>query len=397
MTTYRSMSQRKDVPKCRPFFDMIDLNEDKLPEARPPKQFAPDPVAKTWTVPELCEAYGWPKGLEGGGVIGILAMGGGYQPSDLEAYFEGIGQPMPEVMNIVVNGVGNRPNQPVNEDFDPDVEIALDIEVAASAYYVATGQPAKIRVYWTDMDLRSMAPAIQKAAADGCSVLSISWGAPENAWEWLFWKFGQNVAVQLEATLIHAAALGMTVFAAAGDREANAGEAQKTVNLPAACPHAVACAGTSKTRDKEVVWNNDPGKINGIGTGGGYSNLFFPQAWARGAPIGIGRIVPDVAGNADKNTGYRIFVHGNERVTGGTSAVAPLYAGLFAAFGKKGNGFVNPILWANRDCFQDITEGNNDGYVATIGPDPCSGLGVLIAHELANLFKTPDVPEPYKG
>ena len=68
MTIHRSMSQRKDVPKCRPFFEMIDLKEDKLPQARPPKQFAPDPVAKTWTVPELCEAYGWPKGLEGGGI-----------------------------------------------------------------------------------------------------------------------------------------------------------------------------------------------------------------------------------------------------------------------------------------------------------------------------------------
>jgi subtilase family serine protease len=304
---------------------------------------------------------------------------------------------MPDIKDVVVNGAGNRPNQPHNESFDPDVEIALDIEVTASAYYVATGKPAKIRVYWTDMDLRSMAPAIQQAAADGCSVLSISWGAPENAWEWMFWRFGQNVAVQLETALIRAAAQGMTVFAAAGDREANAGEAQKTVNLPAACPHAVACGGTSKTRKKEVVWNNDPGKVNGTGTGGGYSNLFLPQSWTRGAPVGNGRMVPDVAGNADKNTGYRIYVHGNERVTGGTSAVAPLYAGLFAAFGKKGNGFVNPTLWANRDCFQDITEGNNDGWEAAVGPDPCSGLGVLIAHELANLFKAVNPPKPYKA
>jgi len=392
MTIHRTMSQRKDVPKCRPFFDIIELDifefdADKLPEARPPRQLAPAASAKTWTVPQLCKAYGWPQHLEGGGTIGILAMAGGYDRNDLEAYFKGIGQPMPDITDVVVNGAGNRPNQPHDEDFDPDVEISLDIEVAAAAYYVATGRPASVRVYWTDMDLRSMAPAVRQAATDGCSVLSISWGAPENAWEWMYWKFGQNVAVQLEAELIQAAVLGMTVFAAAGDREANAGELQKTVNLPAACPHVVGCGGTSKTRDSEVVWNNDPGVTNGVGTGGGYSNLFLPQYWTRGAPVGTGRIVPDVSGNADKHTGYRIYVHGKERVTGGTSAVAPLYAGLFAAFGKKGRGFVNPTLWANRDCFQDITQGDNDGYNAGPGPDPCSGLGVLIAHELASLFK----------
>jgi kumamolisin len=377
----RTMRERTELPQCRPFFEMLE----QPVKARAPMTPELHHADKVWTVPALCKAYGWPAGLAGGGTIGILAMSGGYERSDIEAYFKGLGQPIPDIVDVVVNGSGNLPGQIHDADFDPDVEIALDIEVAGAAYYTATGKPAKIRVYWTDMDLRSMAPAISRAAGDGCTVLSISWGATEQAWEWLHWKFGQNVAVQLEGALIGAAALGMTVFAAAGDREADNGGPAPAVNLPAACPHAVACGGTSKTRRKEVVWNNDPGIPSGKGTGGGYSNLFLPQSWARGAPVGAGRIVPDVSANADKQTGYHIFVHGSDRITGGTSAVAPLYAGLFAAFGK-GHGFINPVLWANQDCFQDITEGNNDGFVATRGPDPCSGLGVLIAHELATLF-----------
>jgi kumamolisin len=306
--------------------------------------------------------------------------------SDIETYFQGLKQPVPDIVDVVVNGPGNSPSGGAGKDSDPDVEVALDIEVAGASYYAATGKPASIRIYWTDTDLRSIAPAISKAAADGCTVFSISWGASEEAWEWMHWKFGQNIAVQLEAALIAAAAQGMTVFAAAGDLEANNGGSSPAVNLPAACPHAIGCGGTSKTRKKETVWNNDPGKPDGIGTGGGFSSLFLPQSWTRGATLGTGRIVPDVAGNADKQTGYHIVVHGNDRVTGGTSAVAPLYAGLFAAFGK-GRGFVNPILWANRDCFQDITKGNNDGFKAAKGPDACSGLGVPIGYELAILFK----------
>ena len=70
---------------------------------------------------------------------------------------------------------------------------------------------------------------------------------------------------------------------------------------------------------------------------------------------------------------------------GGTSAVAPLYAGLFAAFGRK-FGYVTPTLWLNQTCFNDITSGDNGFYRARVGPDPCSGIGTPIADKLAALF-----------
>jgi kumamolisin len=78
-------------------------------------------------------------------------------------------------------------------------------------------------------------------------------------------------------------------------------------------------------------------------------------------------------------------VHGSPTVVGGTSAVAPLYAGLFASFGAK-LGFVTPKLWQNQTAFNDITEGSNGYYKAAVGPDACSGIGSPIGNKIATLF-----------
>jgi kumamolisin len=182
----------------------------------------------------------------------------------------------------------------------------------------------------------------------------------------------------------------MVVFAAAGDNDSSdGGPTPVNVDVPAACPHVVACGGTSRTATAESVWNNSPGNTNGEGTGGGYSKYFGVQSFQVGAPpppAGLGRMVPDVSADADPDTGYNVYVHG-EAVSGigGTSAVAPLYAGLFAAFGTK-LGFVSPKLWANQNCFNDITEGNNGFYSAALGPDPCTGIGSPIGTKIAALF-----------
>ena len=102
-------------------------------------------------------------------------------------------------------------------------------------------------------------------------------------------------------------------------------------------------------------------------------------------------MVPDVAANADVDFGYAIVVHGQTLAFGGTSAVAPLYAGLFAAFGRKlslatPETLVTPRLWLNQTCFTDIVTGDNGFYRAEIGPDPCTGLGSPIGQKLATLF-----------
>jgi len=92
-----------------------------------------------------------------------------------------------------------------------------------------------------------------------------------------------------------------------------------------------------------------------------------------------------VCADGDPQSGYQVYVHGAAVVLGGTSAVAPLYAGLFAAFGKK-LGWPAPKLWENQKAFNDITVGSNGVYSAAVGPDACSGLGSPIGTKLAELF-----------
>jgi kumamolisin len=310
-------------------------------------------------------------------VIAIVELGGGWVQADMDQFFGSVNQPSPQITDVSVDGTQNSP-----PDLGPqsaDGEVALDIQVAAAAYYVATGQPATIRVYWA----KDIAPAVRAATADGCDVCSISWGADEANW-------GSTAGQDMEQAAADATKAGMIVFAASGDNDSSdGGPNPANVDLPASAPHVIGCGGTMKTTDQETVWNNNPGNPSGEGTGGGYSTLFTPiPDWQVGAGPGPGRMVPDIAANADPNTGYNIFFHGAPATVGGTSAVAPLYAGLFATFGTK-LGFVTPELYLNQVCFNDITVGDNGAFRATSGPDPCTGLGSPIGTRLAKLLTHP--------
>jgi kumamolisin len=347
------------------------------------KLLPPDAVAEApWSVPDLCTAYNWPTNLAGGGVIAIVELGGGWVQSDMNSFFQSIGQPVPTITDVSVDGTQNSPNQSVGSSSDPDYEVALDIQVAGSAYYAATGKTAVIRMYWS----QNIDTAVQKAAQDGCDVCSISWGADESTW-------GASAVQEMETVATSATSAGMVVFAASGDNDSSDGGATPAnVDAPASCPHVVGCGGTNKTATGETVWNDNPGQTDGEGTGGGYSTVFPVQSFQMGAPpapsgtkYGTGRMVPDVAGDADPSTGYEVYVHGSTSVVGGTSAVAPLYAGLFGSFGTK-LGFVTPRLWQNQGAFTDITQGGNGLYNAAKGPDPCSGIGSPIGTKIAALF-----------
>jgi len=351
--------------------------------------------AVPWTVPDLCKAYSWPTGLAGSGVIAILEFSGGWIKKDIEAYFQAAALPMPDIMDVPVGAGHNDPNQHSGDPAgDPDREIALDIEVAGAAYSIATGKAATIRVYWADAtDWDAMATAITAAAADGCDVCSISWGSDEANWKAAAQQTGVDYPGKLNAAAAAATKVGMIVFAASGDNDSSDGGSDPAnVDLPSSSLFVVGCGGTMKPhepKEAETVWNDDPGNPRGEGTGGGFSELFRPMpAWQAGAPHGPGRMIPDVSANADPYTGYEVFVHGGRETVGGTSAVAPLYAGLFAAFGRK-LGPVTPRLWLNQTCFNDITIGDNGYFRARIGPDPCTGIGTPIADRLSALFQAP--------
>lgn len=323
-------------------------------------------VDQPWSVPALCRQYGWPTGLVGGGVIGIVECGGGWLAADVLAFCHANGVATPTITDVPLD-LTNSPGK----DPDSDGEVALDIQVAAASYFVATGKPAVIRMYWGS----DIGACIQQAHRDGCDVCSVSWGDAEKEW-------GGRALSALGDVTRAAAETGMVTFAAAGDSDSGDGISGTNVDAPASARFVIGCGGTTLPKaGAETVWNDGPSD----GTGGGFSTFYPASAWMNGAPVGTGRMVPDLAACADPNTGYNVVIAGKTEVVGGTSAVAPLFAGLFAAFGPK-LPQVGPIIWGRHVAFNDITQGNNGSYRARVGPDPCTGLGSPIGTKLAALF-----------
>lgn len=337
---------------------------------------------------EVAQLYNFPSGVNGAGqCIAIIELGGGYTYDDLNLYFHRLGISPPQAVSVSVNG---GQNQPTGNPNGPDGEVMLDIEVAGA---VAPG--AKIVVYFAPNTNQGFLRAINRAVHDKVhrpSVISISWGGPESSWT-------QQSLNAFNQAFQAAGHMGVTVCVAAGDGGSSDGVPGRLahVDFPASSPYVLACGGTrlessGGSISLESVWNDGP---QGGAGGGGISEFFPLPAWQvnSGVPRSInpsghlGRGLPDIAGNADENTGYQVRVDGLDTVIGGTSAVAPLAAGLIALINENLGtpvGYLNPLLYGTlgkRGAFHDITQGNNDmtrivgGYKAAIGWDPCSGFG----------------------
>ena len=362
---------------------------DNRPQARPLTQPVPGPAQgiTPLTPPQVASLYGFPAGSAAGQCIGLLEFGGGYQPADINAFFGGMGMSAPVISVVGVDGAANSPG--VNPD--DDTEVVLGIDVAGS---VAPG--AALAVYFAPWTEQGWVDALATAVHDTThrpSVLSISWGWPESR-TILGMTWTQAAMNAIDTTLQEAVALGVTVLAAAGDHGADGGigDGHAHTMFPASDPFVTACGGTSirnisTTSFDEVVWND------GIGaSGGGVSDVFPLPAWqaAAGVPKSLNdgnvrRGLPDIAGNADPGSGYNLTLGGSTiGPVGGTSAVAPLYAGLVALLNARIGapvGYLNPALYALTGpvVFRDITVGSNGlggpGYNAGPGWDPCTGLG----------------------
>jgi kumamolisin len=355
------------------------LGLDDRPQAETRFRLSKD-AATSFTPVAIGELYGVPAKQSASGVcVALIELGGGYRQSDLETYFVGLELVTPSVSAVAVNSGSN---DPTGSTSGPDTEVMLDIEVVG-----AVAQGANIVVYFAPNTDQGFADAVSAAVHDDTHkphIISISWGGPENTYT------AQATAV-FEAAFGDAAAVGVTVFVAAGDNGSSDGatDGDAHVDYPASSPQVVGCGGTHVDVSdgaiaSEVVWNDLP---SGGATGGGVSATFPLPSWQSSAHVpgsanasgASGRGVPDVAANADPESGYQIRADGDDLVVGGTSAVAPLYAALTAlAIAKDGQplGFINPQLYAlGNGAFRDITAGNNGAYHAGVGWDPCTGLG----------------------
>lgn len=322
----------------------------------------------------LASLYDFPAGDGHGQTIAIIELGGGYRNADLQTYFAQLNIPMPNVSTVSVNHATNQPTGTLD---GPDGEVMLDIEVAA-----AVAPKANIVVYFCPNTDAGFLNAITTAMHDTVnhpSIISISWGGPEDSWT------TQALTVYDQA-FQQAAIMGITVCVASGDNGSSDGETdgKNHVDFPASSPHVLACGGTNLqvqngTILSETVWNHG---AQGGASGGGISGFFGAVAYqskvtVSGKPITM-RGVPDVAGDADPSTGYRILVDGQSAVFGGTSAVAPLWAGLVARINSnlgKSIGMPHAVLYSHYKAFRDITRGSNGTFRATPGWDATTGLG----------------------
>jgi kumamolisin len=380
--TYRAFEGEIQLPSdLQPIVDGV-FGLSTFPVARKHSQrpsVQPHAPGRAFTPLEVASLYNFPQGVDGTGqCVAIIEMGGGFRTGDLQIYFGNLGlTKQPTVVAVPVASGSNHPGG------SADDEVMLDIEVAGA---LAPG--ALLAVYFAPNTTRGFIQAVSKAVHDKQhkpSVISISWGGAEITWS-------ASAKRVLNQVLLEAAILGVTVTVASGDTGSSDSAGRRAnVDFPASSPFALGCGGTrleeaANTISREVVWNDDPRKS---ASGGGVSEFFRLPAYQQNAnvppsvnpPHRIGRGVPDVAGNADPNTGYKVRVDGQDLVIGGTSAVAPLWAGLLTLINQKLGtpvGFINPRLYSldpSSGAFQDIIVGDNGAYQAGEGWDACTGWG----------------------
>ena len=349
----------------------------------------------TLTPQRVADAYNFPQATGAGQCIAIIELGGGYSYSDLvhtfntaEANFQlyAIGNstyypsryatssPIPNTVDILVDGGVNNIN-----DLNSSGEVMLDIFVAGGV-----APEAKLAIYFAPNTNQGFVDAINAAIHDTVnnpSVISISWAGVEG------YDFSDSDIAAFESAFQAAAIKGITICASSGDSGSTnlvqlgpiSFYNPNTVVYPGSSPYVLSCGGTAlrinadNSIANEFVWNESDIRAGYGASGGGISKRFTAPAWQSGLSytqysVGTARTltmrgVPDVSGCADPYSGYIVFYGGsplNSATFGGTSAVAPLYAGLIARINQLKNtrmGFVNPLFYANTQSFTSITSG----------------------------------------
>jgi len=353
-------------------------------------------VVQGLTPLQVAAGYRFPNSTGAGQCIGLIEIGGGYTSNNLSSSFNNIGLVPPTVRYVGVDNTLNSPGLTTDPE-NPSVEIMLDIFVAGA---VAPG--ATIIVYNGTSDLAGLVHTFQAAIYDQAnrpSVLSVSLGLGDRF-------IPSDIRSIIDNLFQQAAILGITICVSTGDDGSEQYDSVSNTyavdtSYPASSPYVLAIGGTELQVDQgitETAWNTN-GTHAGGASGGGITTYALPS-WQRGRglsyttyPSGIrstltNRGIPDVSANASPRSGYNFFVgsdNGHLFNYGGTSAAAPLWAGLIARFNALNGyrtGFINPILYANSTSFvvNDVAgNGNNSitapGYSSTFGWDAVTGLG----------------------
>ena len=312
--------------------------------------------------------------------------------------------------------------------FDPNVytETALDVETAhavapdATIDLVVTGDTSAdltAEQFFIDL-LKPVQYAINHNLGD---TISISYGFGESCFDASYFKLQHSIFSAARAkhisVIVSAGDSGAAIASCIGGPNGTVTEAQG-VSVPASDPLATSIGGTSLNTDAagkyigETTWGNST-EINGGGTGGGFSSLYPRPAYQNSVTNNAHRGIPDVAWDADPNTGVPIVLSENGGTfivpVGGTSVGAPAWAGVVALANQKAGkrlGFLNNGIYrilqstSYAKAFNDITTGNNStltydatgteifvpGYAANTGWDPVTGAGTPKVNGLLGLL-----------
>jgi kumamolisin len=238
----------------------------------------------------------------------------------------------------------------------------------------------------------ALADAVRAAVAGGATEMSISLLGTGSILCSTAWA-----ARNLHPALQEAATHGVPVFAASGDD----GDAPCDTALlpgtvyPASDPYVTAVGGTTLTVTSSGGYG---GETAWDGSGGGISTDFNRPSWQVGSSdVSQYRSIPDVAWDADPNSGVNVYLQGQWQQAGGTSLGAPCWAAIWALASQyhhlrtgKQLGYANPLIYKvatgpnYHHIFHDITDGDNGSYQADPGWDAVTGWGSPDAYNLVH-------------
>ena len=286
MVTHRYREGALFVPAALGGVVVGVLGLDTRPQARPHFRTRSSGAAGAAAAPsggyppnQVAELYQFPAGTDGSGqTVAVIELGGGFSTSDLSTYFGELGIPVPSISAQGVDGASNAPGSDPN---GADIEVNLDIDVIGAVAPGAT----QVVYFGPNNGDQGFVDAISAAAeADPAPIaISISWGQSEDSWT------AQGLSA-MNAAMSDAAALGITVCAAAGDNGSgnNVTDGEPHCDFPASSPYALGCGGTKLESSggaitSEVVWN-ETASNEGAG-GGGVSDQFALPSWQANAGV----------------------------------------------------------------------------------------------------------------
>ncbi|MCI4434182.1 MAG: S53 family peptidase [Thermoplasmata archaeon] len=339
-----------------------------------PQGYSPQQMQSAYSVNTLIT-----QGYDGSGttIVIVDAYGSSSITNDVNYFDNYFGLPQIKLNVYYPEGKVNAKNTGWAQETTLDVEWAHAIAPGATIDLVVVKSASFTDLY------NGLQYAVGLANSTNVVAISMSFGAAES-------QTSTTILNQWDQLFSYAVSKGITPIASSGDNGAYDGTSSLTVDFPASDPNVLSVGGTTLTITNNV-WN---GETTWSGSGGGSSSYFSEPSYQKSVSLITNnyRGVPDVAYDANPNTGVSVYYSGSWYVFGGTSIGAPQWAGLIAIAAQiqgHGLGLVQSTIYSLASSnsysqyFHDIVSGPSNGYYnAQVGWDYVTGWGSPIASAL---------------